>query len=181
MYRSLWVPGGRAEPFFPLCPRRSSWIRCPPATAALPATGFVAFGLRGIIRTRSLLSESHLHASCSSAFLSVPFVDPVPDNPQRQYRHRRCTRRGGNDSVRCAMSLPEVPLRRVSQRQCNASWPANRPAAGHAHSLRRIDNNRTRSSPCLFLPNRCGQSNRGRCLYTAAIGHLCSTAVQIRR
>jgi hypothetical protein len=98
------------KPFFPLCPRRSSWIHYPQHNTALPATGFVAYGLSGITLTRSLRSESPLRGSCSSAFLSVPFVDLVPDNPRRQYRHRRCTRRGGNDSVQCAMSLPEVLL-----------------------------------------------------------------------
>ena len=139
MHRSLWVPGSRAEPFFPLCPRRSSWIHYPQDNTALPATGFVAYGLRGITLTRSLRSESPLRGRCSSAFLSVPFVDLVPDNPRRQYRHRRCTRRGGNDSVRCAMSLPKVLLRSVSQPRCSASWPANRLVAGHSRSLRRTD------------------------------------------
>jgi hypothetical protein len=80
-------------------PRRSSWIRCPQASVGLPPARFAAYGLRGITLIRSLPSGSNLHGSCSSAFLSVPFVDPVPDNPRRQYRHQRCTRPGGN--VRC--------------------------------------------------------------------------------
>jgi len=29
VHRSLWVPGGERNRFFPLRPRRSSWIRCP--------------------------------------------------------------------------------------------------------------------------------------------------------
>src|SRR6516225_535258 len=33
---SLWVPGGRAEPLFPLCPSGSAWIRGRRATE-LPA------------------------------------------------------------------------------------------------------------------------------------------------
>ena len=139
MHRSLWVPGSRAEPFFPLCPRRSSWIRCHQASVAPPARGLVAFGLRGITPTRSLPSESPLRGSYSNAFLNVPFVDLLPDNPRHQYRHRRCTRRGGNDLVRYARSLPEALLRRVSQPQCSASWPVNRPVAGHSRSLRRTD------------------------------------------
>src|SRR5467141_131208 len=111
MHLSLWDPGSRSEPFFPLCPHRSSWIRCHKASAALPATRLVAFGLRGITPAQSLLSESPLRGTCSSSFLNVFFVDLVPDNPRHQYQHRRCTRRGGNDLVRCAMSLPEVLLR----------------------------------------------------------------------
>jgi SRSO17 transposase len=87
------------------------WIRCPQASVGLPPARFAAFGLRGITLIRSLPSGSNLHGSCSSAFLSVLFVDPVPDNPRRLYRHQQCTRRGGNGSVQCAMSRPEVPLR----------------------------------------------------------------------
>ncbi len=79
----------------PDCPRAGRRVRAP----------------RDTIRTRSLRSESPLRGSCSSAFLIVPFVDLVPDNPRHQYRHRRCTRRGGNDSARCATSLPKVLLR----------------------------------------------------------------------
>ena len=51
MHRSLWVPGRRAEPFFPLCPRYSSWIRCRfRAAAGLPPARVAAFGPSGIIR-----------------------------------------------------------------------------------------------------------------------------------
>src|SRR5882724_4760939 len=125
MYCSLWVPGSRAEPFFPLCPRRSSWIRCHQDGAAIPATGFVAFGLRGTTLTQSPRSESPLRGNYSEAFFSAPFVGIVPDNLRRQYRRRRYRMRGGNDLVRCAMSLPEVLLRSVSQPQCSASWPPN--------------------------------------------------------
>ncbi len=50
MHCSLWVPGSRAEPFFPLCPRRSSWIRCPRAGAALPSARVAAYAPSGIIR-----------------------------------------------------------------------------------------------------------------------------------
>ena len=52
MHCSLWVPCGRAEPFFPLSPRRQSWIISPRAAAGLPAPG-LASAPSGIIRTRS--------------------------------------------------------------------------------------------------------------------------------
>ena len=150
MYCGLWVPGSRAEPFFPLCPRRSSWIRCHQDSAAIPATGF-AFDLRGTILTPSPPSEPPLRGNCSNAFLSVPFVGLAPDNLRRQYRRRRCKRRGGNDLVRCAMSLPEVLLRSVSQPQCSASWPANRPVAGHSRYLRRTDS----TEPAIVFAGFC--------------------------
>ena len=66
MHRSLWVPGSRAEPFFPLCPRRSSWIHYPQASAGLPPARLAAYAPSDIIRTRSLRYESSSHASCSA-------------------------------------------------------------------------------------------------------------------
>src|SRR5438477_5511707 len=151
MHCSLWVPGSRAEPFFSLCPRRSSWIRCPQARAGLPPARFAAYVLRGITRTRSLPSGSPLHRSYSSALLSVLFVDPPPDNRRRQYRHQRYTRRGGNDSVQCAMSRPEVPLRGVSRLPYSASWLANRPVVSPFRSLHRTDSTElVVARPCSF-------------------------------
>jgi hypothetical protein len=47
--------------------------------------------------------------------------------------------------------------------------------------LSRLKSRKLRFQMIADTPNRCGQSNRCRSLYTAAIGHLCSTAVQIRR
>src|SRR5215467_5067827 len=54
MHRSLWIPGGRTESFFPLSPRRPSWTTNTRLAARLPATGFVAFVPSGIIRVPSL-------------------------------------------------------------------------------------------------------------------------------
>ena len=56
MYRSLWVPGRRAEPFFLLCPRRPCWTISPGAAAELSPARLAAFAPNGIIRTRSPLS-----------------------------------------------------------------------------------------------------------------------------
>ena len=64
MYRSLWVPGGRAEPFFPLCPRRSSWIRRLRAGAGLPAPWVAASAPSGIILIRSRHYASPWRAAC---------------------------------------------------------------------------------------------------------------------
>src|SRR5215471_5121048 len=44
MYRRVWVPDGRAEPFFPLCPRRPCWTISPGVAAGLPPARFAAFG-----------------------------------------------------------------------------------------------------------------------------------------
>src|ERR1041385_7916670 len=57
LYCSLWVPGCRAEPFFPLCPRRSSWIRCTQTGTGFPATRVAAHVLSDIIHIRLLPYE----------------------------------------------------------------------------------------------------------------------------
>src|SRR4030095_9154060 len=49
----LRVSGGRANPFFPLRPRRSSWIHCPQVSAGIPPTRFAAYAPSGITPTRS--------------------------------------------------------------------------------------------------------------------------------
>jgi SRSO17 transposase len=41
------------NPFFPLCPHRSSWIHCPAAVDGFPPARVAAFGPNGIIRIRS--------------------------------------------------------------------------------------------------------------------------------
>ena len=53
VYCSLWVPHSRAEPFFPLCPRRSSWIHRPMASTGVPPARIAAFAPSGIIRIPS--------------------------------------------------------------------------------------------------------------------------------
>ena len=57
VHRGLWVPCGRAEPFFPLSPRRQSWTISPRAAAGLPAARLIASDPSVIIRTRSQHSE----------------------------------------------------------------------------------------------------------------------------
>ena len=48
----------RAEPFFPLCPRRPSWTISPGAAAGLPPARFAASAPNDIIRARSPRSAS---------------------------------------------------------------------------------------------------------------------------
>src|SRR6516165_4389544 len=48
LYRGLWFPGGRTEPFFPLGARRSSGPIRPLHTAALPPSGFAPCARSGI-------------------------------------------------------------------------------------------------------------------------------------
>ena len=48
LYRGLWFPGGRTEPFFPLGSRRSSALIRSPSTAALPPSGLAPCAPSGI-------------------------------------------------------------------------------------------------------------------------------------
>jgi hypothetical protein len=51
VHRSLRVPDGRAEPFFPLSARRQCWTMRPATAAGLPPARVAALGPSGIIRT----------------------------------------------------------------------------------------------------------------------------------
>ena len=101
MYRSLWVPGGRAEPFFPLCPRRSSWIRCPRAGAELPPARVAAHAPSGIIRTRSQRYASFWRASCCGNCLTALFAGCLQAERRHRTRLPRCNFAGLN-VLRCA-------------------------------------------------------------------------------
>src|SRR4051794_2055098 len=74
MYRCVWVPDGRAEPFFPLCPRRPCWTISPGAAAGLPPARIAAFAPRGIIHPPSLPYGLSSLANCSSSCLAVLFA-----------------------------------------------------------------------------------------------------------
>src|SRR5262249_23928135 len=77
MYRRVWVPDGRAEPFFPLCPRRPCWTISPGVAAGLPPARVAAFAPRDIIHRPSLpygsLSPAPARAVASRSFLRYPW------------------------------------------------------------------------------------------------------------
>src|ERR1700741_2560673 len=86
LHRSLWVPGGRAEPFFPLCPRRSSWTLCPPVGAGLPPARITAPVPSAITRTRSRRYELSWRACCCGNCRIAPTADLLPAERRRRNR-----------------------------------------------------------------------------------------------
>ena len=86
MHCGLWVPCGRAEPFFPLSPCRQSRTISPRAAAGVPAPR-LASDPSGIIRTRLPHSGPRSRAGWQPAFLTARFVDCGPDNLRRLHRH----------------------------------------------------------------------------------------------
>jgi SRSO17 transposase len=97
MYRCVWVPDGRAEPFFPLCPRRLCWAICPGTTAGLRPARFAASAPNDITHPPSPRCGLSYPANCSGSCLSVPSAAP---ERAVNLQHRRLLRRrnsvGGN-------------------------------------------------------------------------------------
>ncbi len=75
MHCGLWIPGGRTESFFPLSPRRRSWITNARTAARLPAARFAAFVPSGIIRAPSRRFECSWPIVCSAASFRAPTAD----------------------------------------------------------------------------------------------------------
>src|SRR5215472_10201737 len=78
LYRGLWFPGGRTEPFFPLGACRSSGLIRSPNTAALPPSGLVPCARSGIIPGPLQLCARSLPRFCSgncqvALFEELPF------------------------------------------------------------------------------------------------------------
>ncbi len=72
---ALWVPGGRAEPFFPLRSRRSSGLTRPGNAAQVPPSGFARYAWSGITPGPLLPFDKPSHGFCSDNSRVVPFVD----------------------------------------------------------------------------------------------------------
>ena len=157
MHRSLWVPGGRAEPFFPLCPCRSSWIRRPRASAALPTTRVAAYARSDIIHTRSQQFAWFSHACCCGNCLTVPFADHR--RAKHRYRNRLHQCRSAAGSVaRCATRRCATRLGRVSRQPGNAKHPdLLGPAARHYYYFLRTDS-RIHASGLIFAPQHEGKA-----------------------
>src|SRR5579863_9337570 len=125
MYCRIWVPRGRAEPFFPLSPRRPCWTISPGGAAAgLPPAWVAASAPNGIILNRSPPCGLPSPANFSSSCLTVPSVEPNrPADPRRQCQLRSHKMQGGNDWAPCAKRPPVTLPGRTSPARCNASLP----------------------------------------------------------
>src|SRR6516225_7387927 len=82
LYRGLWFPGGRTEPFFPLGAHWSSGAIRSPHTAALPPSGLVPCARSGIIPGLLQLCARSLPGFCFgnyrvALFVELPFYNTV--------------------------------------------------------------------------------------------------------
>jgi hypothetical protein len=122
MHRSLWVPRSRAEPFFPLCPRRPSWIHHTQAGKGLPPARHAP---SGIIRTRLRRCVSSWRVCCCGNCLTVLFADRARNDPPHRYRLQLRTKSDANDSALFARHPRSVLLCCAFPEQYNASSPEN--------------------------------------------------------
>ena len=100
---SVWVPGSREEPFFPLSPRWPTWICCPRAGSGLPPARVAAHAPSVIIQTRSRRFASLWRACCCGSCLIALFADRL--RAERQHRNRLHQCRSAFGSVaRCPTS-----------------------------------------------------------------------------
>ena len=142
MYCSLWVPGSREEPFFPLCPSRSSWTRCPQAGGGLPATRVAAYAPSDITRTRSQHCESLWRIYYCGNCLIAPFADRL--RAERRYRNplHQC-RSAVRHVAQCAKAPCATRHGRVSPRRGNARHRCPRvPVARQYYYSLRTDSRR---------------------------------------
>src|SRR5260370_8710024 len=120
----VWVPGYRAEPFFPLSPHRPYWTISPGAAAGLPPARVAASAPHGIILNPSPHCGLPSPATFSSSCLNVPSVEPNrPADPRRQCQLRSHTMQGGNDWVPCATRPPAPLPARPPPPRCNPAFP----------------------------------------------------------
>src|SRR5258705_11139814 len=120
MYRSLWVSGSRADPFFPLCPRRSSWIRRPRTSHGLPAPRVAAHAPSDIIRTRSRHYISFWRAFCCGNYLTAPTADLLLAERRHRNRSHPCRFCRGERGSVCHASVrhsTSLSLSTTRQRQ----------------------------------------------------------------
>lgn len=157
----VWVPGRRAEPFFPLRARRRSGTICPRDPAGLPPTG-LASDPSGIIHCRSQRSESCWPAICSGVSLSVRFVDRLRDSLRRPRRRRKRRFVGGNGWQRYAMyRFRAQRLFLVSPARCSASLPASQLVPVRCRSLPHTDNRAPATVRRCCAPVDAGKANAG--------------------
>src|SRR5215469_16186246 len=75
LYCGLWVPGGRTEPFFPLCPCRSTGLTRPRSATSVPPSGFARYVSSAIILSRSPPYDKPLLAFSCGSCPAVRFVE----------------------------------------------------------------------------------------------------------
>src|ERR1700758_2141040 len=93
LYCGLWVPGGRTEPFFPLCPCRSIGLTHPRSAAAVPPSGFARSVSSGIILSRSPPYAKPLLAFSCGSCPAVLFVELHFNNTVVLTNHQNSTLR----------------------------------------------------------------------------------------
>ena len=117
VYRRLWVPDQRAEPFFPLSPRRQSWIISPGVAAGLPPARLAASAPNGIILNPSPHCELPSPANFSSSCLTVPSAEPNrPADLRRPCQLRSHKLRAGMVGRRAPSVLPQLYAAELLQR-----------------------------------------------------------------
>src|SRR5215467_8931277 len=82
LHCGLWVPGGRTEPFFPLCPRRQTGTTQMRTAPGIPSSGRGPCAWSGIIRGQSQAFDKSLHGfwygnSRVALFVGLPFYNTV--------------------------------------------------------------------------------------------------------
>ena len=156
MHRSLWVPGGREEPFFPLCPRRPSWIRCPRTGAGLPPARIAEHAPSDIIRTRSRRYASFWRACCCSNCLTALFAGCLRTERRHRTRLPRCNF-AGVSVLRGATRRRAIRLPGARPQRYSAHRPFPFPPTPCAGRCPLQTDNRTRAAglPC-FGPTDAG-------------------------
>lgn len=154
MYRCVWVPDGRAEPFFPLCPRRPCWTISPGTAAGVPSTRVAASAPNAITPTRSPRSTSESRATCFGNFLTAPSVGRRQDSRRRL---PQCSpRNAGGHGVRFARDRPTTARRRVSSAIDTARSLSHSPAVARCWSLPRTGSRTLATHPVGCSPPRGG-------------------------
>ena len=150
MYRRLWVPDQRAEPFSPLSARRQSWIISPGVAAELPPARVTASAPNDIIRTRLPRSTSRSRTNCCSNYLIVLSADRRQDNRRRL--PRPALRNAEERGVPCATDHPTIPRSRALSKKGSARSPHRRSAVVRSWLLLRTDNRTLANRPAGCSP-----------------------------
>jgi len=164
MYCRLWVPGQRAEPFFPLSPRRPCWIINPGAAAGLPPTWVAASAPNAIIPAQSLRCGLSPPASCSGSCLIVPSAEPAANLQHPRLLPQRKSV-DGNGWAQNAMHPRAIALYRVSLKQYSASLLVSRPLAVQLNFPQHTDSKVHEPGPRCCGPTYAGRTTdlgRGR-------------------
>jgi len=121
VHRRLRVPDQRAEPFFPLHPRRPCWTISPGVAAGLSPARVAASAPSDIIRTRLPRSTSRSRAKCCGNYLIARSADHRQDNRRRL---TRCALHTVEEhGIRYARAHPTLPRLKASSGAGSARHP----------------------------------------------------------